>query len=112
MPLTKESSISEGDRFFDSLALAPNPSSFGIGPAWIGGEEYWSDGITWRLASSSGAISSITYNPDGTVSSITEDGISYSITYNSGKVSTIVGGGVTETYNYDVNGRLVSVTII
>lgn len=32
---------------FDSLASAPSASAYGVGPAWIGGVQYWSDGTRY-----------------------------------------------------------------
>lgn len=107
MALNKESFISEGDRFFDTF---PNPSSFGIGPAWIGGVLYWSNGSYWRLSSSSGSFTSPVYNGDGTLASAVIDGISYVFTYSAGLLSTVVGGGVTKTYTY-TGSQLTSVVL-
>lgn len=42
---------------FDSLASAPTASAYGVGPAWINGRQYWSNGVTWEDAVSKYSLS-------------------------------------------------------
>lgn len=35
---------------FNSLSSAPSAASYGVGPAWIGGVQYWSDGVVYHNA--------------------------------------------------------------
>lgn len=52
----------------------------------------------------------ITYNPDGSVATVTENGITTTYTYNSdGTVHTDVRAGVTRTYTYDASGNLTGI---
>lgn len=52
----------------------------------------------------------ITYNPDGTVASVTENGITTTYTYNpDGSVATDTRLGVTRTYTYDGSGNLTGI---
>lgn len=52
----------------------------------------------------------ITYNPDGSVATVTENGVTTSYTYNSdGTVATDVRAGVTRTYTYDGSGNLTGI---
>lgn len=54
----------------------------------------------------------ITYNPDGSVATVTENGVLTSYTYNGdGTVHTDTTQGVTRTYSYDTNGNLTAVTV-
>lgn len=39
-------------RVYDSMALAPTAEAYGVGPAWIAEELYYSDGSAWTLKSS------------------------------------------------------------
>lgn len=51
----------------------------------------------------------ITYNPDGSVAAVTENGVTTSYTYNSdGTVATDTRAGVTRTYTY-TNGNLTGI---
>ncbi len=52
----------------------------------------------------------ITYNLDGSVATVTENGVTTSYTYNSdGTVATDVRAGVTRTYTYDGSGNLTGI---
>lgn len=52
----------------------------------------------------------ITYNPDGSVATVTENGVTTTYTYNSnGTVATDVRAGVTRTYTYDGSGNLTGI---
>lgn len=52
----------------------------------------------------------ITYNPDGSVATVTENGVTTTYTYNSdGTVHTDVRAGVTRTYTYDASGNLTGI---
>lgn len=52
----------------------------------------------------------ITYNSDGSVATVTENGVTTSYTYNSdGTVHTDVRSGVTRTYTYDGSGNLTGI---
>jgi len=49
----------------------------------------------------------VTYNPDGSVASTTENGVLTTFTYNTdGTVDTQTRNGVTKTYTYDANGNV------
>jgi YD repeat-containing protein len=49
----------------------------------------------------------VTYNPDGSVASTTENGVLTTFTYNTdGTVSTQTRAGVTKTFTYDANGNV------
>lgn len=49
----------------------------------------------------------VTYNPDGSVATTTEDGVLTSFTYNGdGTVNTQTRAGTTKTYTYDANGNV------
>lgn len=49
----------------------------------------------------------VTYNPDGSVASITENGVLTTFTYNTdGSVNTQTRAGVTKTFTYDANGNV------
>lgn len=55
---------------------------------------------------------SIAYNGDGTVASVTENGVTTSYTYNGdGTVATDVRDSVTRTYTYDGSGNLTGITV-
>jgi hypothetical protein len=55
----------------------------------------------------------ITYNPDGSVSSVTQNGVTTTYTYNpDGSVATDVRLGVTRAYTYDGSGNLTGITVI
>jgi hypothetical protein len=41
-------------RIYDSLAVAPTAAAYGVGPAWINGALYWSNGSTWAPANARG----------------------------------------------------------
>jgi YD repeat-containing protein len=50
---------------------------------------------------------SVTYNPDGSVASTTENGVVTTFTYNAdGTVDTQTRNGVTKTFSYDANGNV------
>ncbi|UJQ86074.1 minor tail protein [Gordonia phage Zany] len=52
----------------------------------------------------------ITYNPDGSVATVTENGITTTYTYNTdGTVATDTRLGVTRTYTYDGSGNLTGI---
>lgn len=54
----------------------------------------------------------ITYNGDGTVATVTENGVTTSYTYNGdGTVATDVRDGVTRSYTYDGSGNLTGITV-
>ena len=54
----------------------------------------------------------ITYNGDGTVASVTENGVTTTYTYNGdGTVATDTRAGVTRTYTYDGSGNLTGITV-
>lgn len=49
----------------------------------------------------------VTYNPDGSVASTTENGVLTTFTYNpDGTVNTQTRAGVTKTFTYDANGNV------
>lgn len=49
----------------------------------------------------------VTYNPDGSVASTTENGVLTTFTYNTnGTVNTQTRAGVTKTFTYDANGNV------
>jgi YD repeat-containing protein len=49
----------------------------------------------------------VVYNTDGSVQSVTEDGIQTSYTYNAdGTVATATRLGTTRTFSYDANGNV------
>jgi YD repeat-containing protein len=49
----------------------------------------------------------VTYNPDGSVATTTENGVLTTFTYNAnGTVATQTRAGVTKTFTYDVNGNV------
>lgn len=53
----------------------------------------------------------ITYNPDGSVATVTENGVTTTYTYNpDGSVATDVRAGVTRTYTYDGSGNLTGIS--
>lgn len=50
---------------------------------------------------------SVTYNPDGSVATTTENGVLTTFTYNTdGTVNTQTSAGVTRTFTYDANGNV------
>lgn len=55
---------------------------------------------------------SITYNGDGTIATVTENGVTTTYTYNGdGTVATDVRAGKTRTYTYDGSGNLTGITV-
>lgn len=49
----------------------------------------------------------VTYNPDGSVATTTENGVLTTFTYNAdGTVNTQTRAGVTKTFSYDGNGNV------
>jgi YD repeat-containing protein len=57
--------------------------------------------------------SGISYNPDGSVSSVTEGGVTTTYTYNpDGTVNTETRLGKTRTWAYDANGNPTSSTVV
>jgi YD repeat-containing protein len=49
----------------------------------------------------------VTYNPDGSVATTTENGVLTTFTYNTdGTVNTQTRAGVTKTFTYDANGNV------
>ena len=61
-------------------------------------------------ASAFPASQAITYNTDGTVATVVENGVTTSYTYNTdGTVATDTRQGVTRNYGY-TNGNLTSIT--
>lgn len=57
------------------------------------------------------AVSSYTYNSDGSVATETVSGVATTFTYNSdGTVATSTRAGVTRTYTYNSDGTIASVT--
>lgn len=68
------------------------------------------DGMSAAYASAFPATQTITYNPDGSVATVTENGDTTSYTYNAdGTVATDTRRGVTRKYGYD-NGNLTTIT--
>lgn len=56
------------------------------------------------------ATTGITYNGDGSVATVTENGVTTSYTYNGdGSVATDTRAGVTRTYTYDGSGNLTGI---
>jgi hypothetical protein len=49
--------------YWDSLSVAPSAEAYGIGPAWIGGNQYWSDGSSWL--SSGGTLARVSSSASG-----------------------------------------------
>lgn len=81
-----------------SLAPAAAPAS----PAW--------ENALSELASPSSVV--ITYNPDGSVATVTENGVTTTYTYSpNGTVATDVRSGVTRAYTYDGSGNLTGITV-
>ena len=65
--------------------------------------------LSATYASAFPATQAITYNPDGSVATVTENGVTTSYTYNSdGTVATDTRNGVTRTYTY-TNGNLTGI---
>ena len=90
---------------------ALDPATFGVGSLQRNdGVEFWCDGVSFAVQSGRSAISSTTYNPDGTIATATIDGTAYTFTYASGKIATVVGGGVTKTYTWS-GDQLTSVAV-
>jgi YD repeat-containing protein len=59
------------------------------------------------------ASQTIAYNPDGSIASVTTDGITTAYTYNpDGTVATDTRNGVTRTYTYDTNFNLTGIEAI
>ena len=86
-------------------------AQFGVGPIWIGGVRYWSDGSSYISASIvEGSAANVVYNPDGTIASGDFDGKSFVFTWATGKIATVVSDGVTKTYSWS-GDELVSVGI-
>jgi YD repeat-containing protein len=66
--------------------------------------------LSATYASAFPAAQSITYNPDGSVATVVENGVTTSYTYNGdGTVATDTRAGVTRNYGY-TNGNLTSIT--
>lgn len=85
---TKDGVYDTYAEFLDSGGAQANP-----GPVVIGGE----------LQIIGGALApfdSPVYNPDGTLASVSINGVTYTFAYIGGKLSTAVGGGVTKTYTW------------
>lgn len=58
------------------------------------------------------ATSVITYNPDGSVDTVTESGVLTTYAYNAdGTVHTDTRAGVTRTYTYDGSGNLTGISV-
>jgi len=91
---------SDGDIYIDSLSSNIYQK---IGGSWI---------LQGNLSESvQGA--SFTYNLDNTINVITrDDSTTATFSYSSGRVSTIVDSrGFTKTFNYDISGRLLNITV-
>jgi hypothetical protein len=55
----------------------------------------------------------ITYNGDGSVATVTENGVTTTYTYNGdGSVATDIRAGVTRAYTYDGSGNLTGIAVI
>jgi hypothetical protein len=87
----------------------PN-SSLNVGPAPLG--LYTTDNSTLQgFISPNGdvipvntlTLSATTYNGDGSLAAATVNGIAYTFTYSSGKLITVVGGGLTKTFSWTGN---------
>lgn len=75
-------------------------------------ELFNADGTPWTGVGLSPfpVTTAITYNSDGTVATLTENGVVTTYTYNAdGTVATDARGGVTRTYTYDGAGNLTGI---
>lgn len=55
---------------------------------------------------------SITYNGDGSIATVTENGVTTTYTYNGdGTVATDTRDGITRTYTYDGSGNLTEIAV-
>jgi YD repeat-containing protein len=82
--------------------------------AWITGE-YPNQKLNLRLPQGvagparepGNPVIAVTYNANGSVASVTEDGVPTVFTYNpDGSVATQTRAGITRTFSYDLNGNL------
>ena len=68
------------------------------------------DAANWALSTTYGFSNptlTVTYNTDGSVASVVENGVTTSFTYNTdGTVNTQTRAGVTRTFTYDANGNV------
>ena len=72
-------------------------------PAGLSAETLARLNVAFEAAS---APSTYTYNPDGTVASSTENGVTSTYTYALGLVTSETRNGVTRTFAYDQNGNV------
>jgi YD repeat-containing protein len=90
----------------DELPAAPIPLPGGaVGVIDDGVTTYKHDLRYWGLSSAT-----ITYNPDGTVATITKAGRTTTFTYTDGFLTSCTDGVVSKTFGY-TGGQLTSVTI-
>jgi hypothetical protein len=85
------------------------PSGVGLCKS-IKGDLMWDSGSSISSASGITSLASAVYNGDGTLASVTINGIAYTFTYSSGKIATVNHGGVTKTYTWS-GDQLVSVVV-
>jgi hypothetical protein len=58
------------------------------------------------------ANTALTYNTDGTVATITSDGVVYTLVYTNGNITSMTYGAKTTTIGYDSSNRVNSVITV
>jgi hypothetical protein len=90
----------------DKLPVAPLPLTGGeVGVVDDGTTTYRADLRYWGLANAA-----MTYNPDGTMASVTKAGRTTTFTYTDGVLTSSTDGTVSKTFGY-TGDQLTSVTI-
>jgi hypothetical protein len=82
-------------RIYDSLAVAPTAAAYGVGPAWIGGILYWSDGLSWDDVVGSGGSGSATTLDVASLGADTTGATDCASIINSALASLYAAGGGT-----------------
>ncbi|HBH27121.1 MAG TPA: hypothetical protein DDX54_06955 [Rhodospirillaceae bacterium] len=77
-----------------------------VGVVDDGTTTYRADLRYWGLANAA-----MTYNPDGTMATLTKAGRTTTFTYTDGVLTGTSDGAVSRTFGYDGSGRMTSVTV-
>lgn len=107
-----EAGVSDG-----SVAAGSSVTLYGQQFFWVlaGGDRAFVDVAPLLVGGSGGALAAITVNStdaEGRPTSVTEDGVTTTYTYNpDGSVATETRNGITRTYSYDAAGNLTGATV-
>jgi hypothetical protein len=85
-------SSASGWGYWESISDAPAASVYGVGPAWIGGRLYWSDGLSWNDSGGAGSATELDVSSLGADTTGTTD---CSSIINSALASLYAAGGGT-----------------